>query len=160
MISMIYRSAALFGSGNSVMLATARRFMEKAMNKTLLAVALAAIMLNGCATSRGTPVTTSQNEVASSVDRVCMLHSALPANVQLTVLGQVEGSKEFYGSVTEILPLMADEARKMGADAVINLDTHQRMGLFAWARPVGTGTAVKLVNKSELNCLAAGGTFY
>jgi uncharacterized protein YbjQ (UPF0145 family) len=69
----------------------------------------------------------------------------------------VEGSKEFYGSVSEILPAMADEARRMGADAIVNLTTGQRIGLFAWARPVGSGTAIKIANKSDPNCLSAGG---
>jgi hypothetical protein len=128
------------------------------MNKTTYIIAV--IALAGCATSRGVQVTAPEARAPGSADPVCMLHTALPANIQLTVLGQVEASKEFYGSVNEILPLMADEARKMGADAVINLDTHQRIGFFAWARPVGTGTAVKLANKSDLNCLSAGGTFH
>jgi len=104
------------------------------MNTKLITAALvAAIALASCATGTGTRTTAPQGQATASGDPVCMLRSALPANIQLTVLGQVEGSKEFYGSVNEILPLMADEARKMGADAVINLDTHQRIGLFAWA---------------------------
>jgi uncharacterized protein YbjQ (UPF0145 family) len=92
-----------------------------------------------------------------------MLRTTLPENIQLTVLGQVEESKElyvsdFYGSTDEILRLMADKARKMGAEAVINVSTHQRIGFWAWARPVGAGTAVKFANKTDLNCTDLGGT--
>lgn len=86
------------------------------MNTKLITAALvAAIALASCATGTGTRTTAPQGQATASGDPVCMLRSALPANIQLTVLGQVEGSKEFYGSVNEILPLMADEARKNGS---------------------------------------------
>jgi uncharacterized protein YbjQ (UPF0145 family) len=89
-----------------------------------------------------------------------MIKGPLPPNIQFSVVGSVEGSKEFYGSVNEILPLMADEARKLGGDVIINLETHQRVGLWAWAHPVGNGTAIKLGTKTDLNCLAAGGSYH
>ncbi len=128
-------------------------------------------LLGGCATSHSVPATQATAAPAASAppastqyavpeNAVCMIKGSLPANIRFAVVGSVEGSKEFYGSVNEILPLMAEEARKLGGDVIINLETHQRMGLWAWARPVGTGTAVKLANKNDLNCLAAGGTFH
>jgi uncharacterized protein YbjQ (UPF0145 family) len=127
------------------------------MKRILLSV-LVMTALYGCATSSSTPV--AMAPVGVHGGNICMTRTSLPQTVAFTVVGQVEGSKEFYGSVNEILPLMADEARKMGADAVMNLDTHQRIGLWAWARPVGTGTAVRLANKSDLNCAAVGGTMH
>jgi len=127
------------------------------MNTKLITAALvAAIALASCATGTGTRTTAPQGQATASGDPVCMLRSALPANIQLTVLGQVEGSKEFYGSVNEILPLMADEARKNGSRC------SDQFGHPSKDWPLclgGTGTAVKLANKSDLNCLASGGTF-
>jgi uncharacterized protein YbjQ (UPF0145 family) len=52
---------------------------------------------------------------------------------------------------------MANEARKMGADAVVNLQLGHKIGMIAWARPYGLGTGVKLGNPRDLNCLALGG---
>jgi uncharacterized protein YbjQ (UPF0145 family) len=52
---------------------------------------------------------------------------------------------------------MAADARAIGADTVINLNTAQRIGAWAWARPVGTGTAVKLDDGTAFNCASAGG---
>jgi hypothetical protein len=119
-------------------------------NRTI--VLLTAATLAGCATATSTPVSQVQ-----SAHPICMFRGAAPAGMNFKVLGTIEGSKEFYGSVNEILPLMADEARKLGADAVVNLETHQRVGLWAWAHPVGTGIAVKIENRPEFNCLALGG---
>ena len=128
-------------------------------------------VLGGCATSSSVPVAqapmqTSAAPATGSVpyvapaNAVCMIKGPLPPNIQFSVVGSVEGSKEFYGSVNEILPLMADEARKLGGDVIINLETHQRVGLWAWAHPVGNGTAIKLGTKTDLNCLAAGGSYH
>ena len=121
-----------------------------------IVVALA-VMLGGCAAQSTGVVSDTTQPVIRHSDPVCFLKSPMPEGVKYTSLGSVEGSKEFYGSVNEILPLMAEEARKMGADAVINFWTGPRIGLWAWARPIGTGTAVKLADKSALNCVAAGG---
>ena len=88
---------------------------------------------------------------------VCMLKSPLPTGVSYSILGQIDSSKRTYGSVSELLPLMAADARSIGADAIVNLNTGQKFGLLAWARPVGTGTAVKLKDAGSFNCLAMGG---
>ncbi|MCE3605807.1 hypothetical protein LXA47_19680 [Massilia sp. P8910] len=81
----------------------------------------------------------------------------MPSSVSYTVIGQANSSKRTYGTVSELMPLMADDARAAGADAIINLKTGQKMGAFAWARPIGTGLAVKISNKAEFNCIANGG---
>ena len=81
----------------------------------------------------------------------------MPSSVSYTVIGQANSSKRTYGTVSELIPLMADDARASGADAIINLKTGQKLGAFAWARPVGTGLAVKIENKAAFNCIANGG---
>lgn len=132
--------------------------MNKGIAKaSLLAASAVTVLLAGCApTSKAVRVTEGQASQART-GPVCFLKSPMPANVKHRVLGEVSSSKEFYGSVNEILPLMAEEARKMGADAVVNVNTGQKIGLWAWARPVGTGMAVKLEKPSDLNCKALGG---
>ena len=126
------------------------------MNKVLITSACIAIA--GCASPSATTVSSNKTQAAAAHNQpVCLLKASLPANVRYTVLGPIEGSKEFYGSVSEIIPLMAQEARNIGADAIINMATGQKMGMWAWSRPYGTGTAVKMNNKADLNCAALGG---
>ena len=50
-----------------------------------------------------------------------MIKSPLPSNIGYTTIGAVQGGKKTYGSINEILLVMADEAREIGADAIINL---------------------------------------
>lgn len=119
---------------------------------------VAACVVAGCAAPSATTVSSNKTQSAAAHNQpVCLLKTGLPANVGHTVLGPIEGSKEFYGSVTEIIPLMAQEARNIGADAIVNMNTGHKIGMWAWSRPYGTGTAVKLNRKSDLNCAALGG---
>ena len=75
------------------------------------------------------------------------------------VVGTLDSTKQFYGGTGSIVLAMADEARRIGADAVVNLRTGQKIGFFAWARPYGTGTAVKLEKRDDLDCLKLGGEY-
>jgi hypothetical protein len=86
-----------------------------------------------------------------------MLKSPLPVGVGYSIIGKIDSSKRTYGSVSELIPLMAADARSVGADAIVNLDTGQKFGLLAWSRPVGGGMAVKLKDPAGFNCLANGG---
>ena len=121
----------------------------------------ACIVVAGCASPTATRVSANTTQAGAAHNQpVCLLKSAMPANVGYTVLGPIEGGKEFYGRVHEILPLMAQEARNIGADAIMHLATGQKVGRWAWARPYGIGTAVKLNDRGELNCAAFGGEMH
>jgi hypothetical protein len=58
-------------------------------------------------------------------------------------LKEVKVSKKFYGSVEEMYGPLAEKARKIGADAVINVHTWHAVSGFAWAAPHAGGMAVK-----------------
>ena len=120
-------------------------------------VAATSIMILGCAPS-ATTIPSDKGQTAEAHNQpVCLLKTGLPANISYTVLGNIQGGSEGYDRVGEIIPLMAQEARKLGADAVINMETGRKVGLFAWSRPYGTGTAVRVKNKADLNCASLGG---
>jgi hypothetical protein len=124
------------------------------MNKL---VCVAIVLLSGCAAkSIIHPASKGQGALAGHSEPVCLMRSPMPSAVAYTVVGKAKSSKNTYGSVSELLPLMAADARAIGADAIINLDTGQRMGMLAWSRPVDAGTAVKLADRSTFNCLANG----
>jgi hypothetical protein len=56
----------------------------------------------------------------------------------------IKVSKKWYGSTAEMFGELADRARKVGADAVINVRTWHSPSGFAWAAPHAGGMAVKL----------------
>lgn len=128
---------------------------SEAMKKT--ALVLLALALSGCAAKSNIRPVAGAIPLARHAEPVCLLKSPLPSAYAYKVIGKVNSSKKTYGSVNELLPLIAADARAVGADAIINLVTGQKMGAFAWARPVATGTAVKLADPAAFNCVANGG---
>jgi hypothetical protein len=120
-------------------------------------VLVAGIALAGCA-ARATHRGNVSEEVNSPRSGpVCLLKSPLPESVRHKVIGQIDAGKRWYGGTGALMPLMADEGRKLGADAVVNIRSGQKIGLFAWATPYAYGTAVKIEDAKELNCLSLGG---
>ena len=130
-----------------------------ARTKTVLYVMGLGILLCGCAARTGTNTYNAQAQASPHAEPVCLLRAPLPSGIKHKVLGQVESSKQWYGGIEEILVNMGNEARRIGADAVVSMTAGQKMGFFAWARPVGVGMGVKLENRSDLNCVALGGEF-
>lgn len=124
----------------------------------MLRIIVLTSLVAGCAPTSSTKLVSRNQELfARHAEPVCFLRSPLPSDIPYTRIGEIRGGKKTYGSVSEIIPLMAEEARSLGADAVVNLNTGQRMGAWAWARPVGTGVAVKLAKRTDLDCIARGG---
>ena len=81
-----------------------------------------ALAFTGCAAKSTTKlVSKTQEPFPRHREPVCMIKSPLPSNIGYTTIGAVQGGKKTYGSINEILLVMADEAREIGADAIINL---------------------------------------
>lgn len=121
------------------------------------AVALLSVTLVGCASRATHRAAPNEEPAAARSGPVCLLQSPLPESVRHRTIGQIDASKRWYGGTGALMPLMADEGRKLGADAVVNIRSGQKIGLFAWATPYAYGTAVKLEDAKDLNCLALGG---
>jgi hypothetical protein len=60
-----------------------------------------------------------------------------------TTLKDLTVYKPWYGSTSEMYGVLAERARKIGADAVINVNTWYAPTRFAWASPHAGGMAVK-----------------
>lgn len=92
---------------------------------------------------------------------ICLLAGAPASDVEYEVLGRVVATKRSYGSSDELFVPMALEARKLGADAIINLQASQRFkGPLPWrvTSPTGDGQAIKVLPESPpIECLLAGG---
>jgi uncharacterized protein YbjQ (UPF0145 family) len=130
------------------------------MKYLLLAVAFAG--LAGCATGVKTKTELAKGTtVQSRSGPVCLLAGDLPDGVRATTLGRIKATKGTYGSVDNLTVPMANEARRVGADAIIKMQADQRFkGPLPWRynAPTGDGLAVKLDEGSPpLDCAAAGG---
>lgn len=89
----------------------------------------------------------------------CLFAGDPPSELKYTELRAFKVGKGSYGGVTDILPKMVEEARMIGADAIIRYSGSQRFGFWPWriVRPVVRGTAIKW-NGPQPDCATVGGT--
>lgn len=130
------------------------------MLRALLASA-ALIVLAACSahspmilknTTNVTPV--GAGAQAAHSDQVLVVEGPLPAGVEYEAIGAIDIGKIWYTGNDGLLVEMAQRARTMGADAVINVKRWRQPSGFAWAAPHGHGDAVKLRDKAQLQELA------
>jgi hypothetical protein len=98
-------------------------------------------------------------KAAAHNNKVLFVDNTLPLNVKYDVLGEINIGKVWYGGGDALLDEMADKARALGADAVIEVGTWKQPSGFAWAAPHATGKAVKLLNKKSVDMKALAGTW-
>ena len=91
--------------------------------------------------------------------KVVVSQDALTSDVEHEVIGTVSAAAQGgYGSVDTLYPLLADEARKIGANGVISVKGGRKPALGSWAAPYASGTAIKISNPDDLKGVA-GGTY-
>jgi len=74
-------------------------------------------------------VPVGNSKYAAHHDKVFVTQQALPANIPYEVISQIEVGKVWYGGSDSVLVSMADRARELGANAVIQVRTwHQPSG--------------------------------
>jgi hypothetical protein len=76
---------------------------------------------------------------------------SLPASAKYEVLAELEVGKIWYGSSGNVLQSLADGARKLGADAVIEVKTWHQPSGFSWAAPHGSGKAIKILDSPSVD---------
>jgi hypothetical protein len=127
----------------------------------LALIVLATTAVTACGTRAKVEPSYSAKLYAPNNGQVCLLAGALPSDDRYEVLGRIKATKRTYGSTDELFPLMARKARKLGADAIINLQADQRFkGPLPWrvTSPTGDGSAVKIVSETpRFDCAMSGG---
>lgn len=83
-------------------------------------------------------------------DKVYVTEQSLPPDVTFEVIGTIDVGKVWYGSSKNVLQSMADRAREMGANAVIEVKTWHQPSGFSWAAPHGSGQAVRITDPVSL----------
>ena len=74
-----------------------------------------------------------------------MSQSAIPSGIEYKVIGSVQAdAKVGYDSAASLYPLLADEAKKMGANAVVSAKGGRRLTAFSWSAAYVSGIAVRV----------------
>ena len=121
-------------------------------------VLLCAAAISGCSTVSSSSVP-YVSEGEQTVGKVSLVPSPVPEDVGFEVVGQVKANaRAGYSGAASLYPLLADEARKVGANAVINVEGGRRVSAFSWAAPFAGGTAIKIDDPDKLT--EFGGEYY
>ena len=98
------------------------------------------MLVGGCAA--GTRQLTSTTYPANT-NLVFVTKSTLPPE-SFEPIADLEESKGWYGSTDNTQQALADRARELGADAVLNMKSWHAPSAWSWASPYSSGKAVKL----------------
>jgi hypothetical protein len=91
--------------------------------------------------------------------RVFITEQSLPSSVEFELISTIEVEKKWYGSSTNAITPLAERARELGANAVIQLKTWFAPSGFSWAAPHAAGQAVKVKNINSLESNGIKGTW-
>jgi len=107
------------------------------------------------------PASNNAPAAEANLKPICLLSGLPPLNVSYKPIKKVKAAKNSYGSVNDVIPIIVNQARKLGADAIISYNGAQRFGFFPWqfVRPTATGHAVKWLSPEDVDCEGMGGTY-
>ena len=109
-------------------------------------------------TTESSPV--SQNKYPAHHDRVFITEQSLPAGLEFELISSIDVGKIWYGSSNNVLISMADRARELGANVIIQAKTWKQPSGFSWAAPHGSGQAVRVSDIKALESLGIKGSWY
>ncbi len=95
----------------------------------------------------------SESNYPPHQDKVFLTSEALPPGNRAEVIATIEVGKVWYGGAKSVYESLANRARELGADGVVEIKTWHQPSGFAWAAPHGSGIAVKFDDKSVLEKL-------
>ena len=109
-------------------------------------------------TTQSTPV--GQNKYSAHNDRVFITTQSLPASLEFDLLSTIDVGNIWYGSSANVYTSMADRARELGANAIIQAKTWHQPSGFSWAAPHGSGQAVRIKDISILDSMGIKGSWH
>jgi hypothetical protein len=105
-----------------------------------LAVAVALI---GCATRSSSTAIAPAGPIWEGP--ILVSASPVSAGIDYKVVGSVSADAQVgYDSAASLYPLLASEAKKLGANAVVNAKGGRRVTAFSWSAAYVSGTAIKV----------------
>jgi hypothetical protein len=104
------------------------------------------------------PVT--QTKYPAHNERVFITVQSLPSTIEFDLISTIDVGKFWYGSSADVYPSMADRAREIGANAIIQTRTWKQPTGFSLAAPHGSGQAVRVKDITALGSLGVKGNWY
>ena len=93
-------------------------------------------------------------------NRVFITKASMPAGAKAQVLGRVDAGTVMYNAPHIVYCRMAQKARDIGADAIVDARTWFQPCGWSWSAPHGKGTAIKLKNGDQAAFSSLNGEWY
>ena len=127
----------------------------KTISSTLLLIGTV-LMFSGCSTHSWWIIAdtassqTPPGRFPAHPEKVFLTDLPLPVSLKYESLGKIEAGKVTYSTTENLLILMADRSREIGANAVINLKTWRQPSGWSWNATHGSGAAIRIADTNSL----------
>ncbi len=99
----------------------------------------------------------ASNAYPPTTGPVLVVKGPLPQTVKYEPIAQVQVARGRYGKADLALRMLANQARALGCDAVIEVNTWFAPSMGGWATPHAQGKAVRITNRDSAGDLSAVG---
>ena len=93
-------------------------------------------------------------------DKVFFTEQSLPSTVKFELISAIDVGKVWYGSKERVYKTMAERARQLGANAVVEVKTRRQPSGYSWAAPHGSGQAIHVDDIHQLDALDIQGSWH
>ena len=93
-------------------------------------------------------------------DKVFFTEQSLPSTVKFELISTIDVGKVWYGSSKSVYKSMAERARQLGANAVVQVRTWHQPSGYSWSAPHGSGQAIRVDDIHELKALSLQGSWH
>jgi hypothetical protein len=93
-------------------------------------------------------------------DQVFFTEGSLPPNVEFELISTIDVGKVWYGTSKSAYKSMAERARQLGANAVIQVKTWHQPSGYSWSAPHGSGQAIHIDDMRQLDALDLPGSWH
>lgn len=135
------------------------------MKKIGLILVIISVFVMGCSAHnpfiiKNTTESTKLSKYSPHTKKIFITRESLLTTDDFELISTIEIGKVWYGSSRSIYNAMANKARELGADAVIELKTWHQPSGWSWAAPHGSGKAIKFIDLSNMDLSKIKGKWY
>jgi hypothetical protein len=127
----------------------------------------AALLVGACSahnpfivSNKTTSSPVSESKFSPHSDKVFFTQESLPPAVTFELISTIDVGKVWYGSSKSVYKSMAERARQIGANAVVQVKTWHQPSGYSWSAPHGTGQAIHISDIDQLETLKIVGSWH
>ena len=109
-------------------------------------------------TTTSAPV--SEAKFPPHTDKVFLTEQPLPSTVKFELVSTIDVGKVWYGSSKSVYKSLAERARQLGANAVVQVKTWHQPAGYSWSAPHGSGQAIYVDDMDLLDALDLNGSWH